>query len=71
MRKPDKQHHAKSVVLGSRGGEMAYQLRALGALAEDLGLVPSIHVMVCTIHNSSSSTADTFLWHSRGCQECT
>jgi hypothetical protein len=42
--------------------EMAWQLRTLAALSEDLSLVPSAHVVCFTINcNSSSRGSDTLV----------
>jgi hypothetical protein len=41
-------------------GEMAWQLRVLVALVKDQGSVPSTHMWLTTIQNSSSRRADAF-----------
>jgi len=42
--------------------EVAYQLRALAALAEDLGSIPSMYTAANSDHNSNSRGSNTLFW---------
>lgn len=49
--------------IGDRGtGEMAQWLKELTAFADNFGSVPSIHMAVHTIYNSSSRIPDDLFW---------
>jgi hypothetical protein len=50
------------ILIISGAGEMAQWLRALAALPEDLGWIPSTHMVATTICSSSSRGSDALFW---------